>query len=87
VLHLQDCQVQRGARVDGRVVGAALDAALQVPLGQDPQGAPGRRTLQSTVRLDQVFPITDQSSTSQLGHHSWWDIAALLRTTLLSGCL
>ena len=49
VLHLQERQVQRRAGVDGRVVRAALDAALQVPLGQDPQGAPGRRALRDSI--------------------------------------
>ena len=51
VLHLQYRQVQSRAGVDGRVVRAALDAALQVPLCQDPQGAPGRRTLHDVTQV------------------------------------
>ncbi len=46
MLHLLERQVQGSARVDGRVMGPALDAALQVPLGQDPQCTPGWGTLQ-----------------------------------------
>ena len=46
VLHLQQREVQRRAGVDGRVVLASLDAALQVPFCQHPQGAPSRRALQ-----------------------------------------